>query len=105
MFKKQAQPETILVPIMLSDTRGRADKWTDARYLIDLETMGGNSVYQSEIIHELGVLRDAADKTDSPDFLKGCNVGIAALKGLLVIAEKARRVRARLEGMKGEQDE
>jgi len=81
------------VPVVCSDIRRRGDRWTDDRYLIDCEGVGSNAVYISEVLDALRAVRAAADTAKTPDFLAGCNVGIAAINRLLTVSATAKMIR------------
>ena len=88
------------VPVGLSDTRSRMEKWTDRRYLADLDSIGDNSVYLSEVLRELTGMRDIADTAKTPEYLAGCSVGIAALKRLLTVSQRAKAQIKRIDDKK-----
>lgn len=72
------------VPIVSIDPRTYEDKWKDGSYLKQVQAMGNNQVYLTEINHALEVLRGHADAAKTPEQLAGINVGIAVLNRLLI---------------------
>jgi len=88
--KRQKAERTIYVPTVLTDTREYAEKWQDQGYLTTVKGFSGNNVYKTEVLYALDSLRRVADSSDiDTQQLKGMNYGIRAIKGLLVLPEKA----------------
>jgi len=89
-WKKQESRHIVYVPTVLTDTREYAEKWQDQDYLITVRGFTNNNVYKTEILAALNDLRRFADGPDiDTQQLKGVNYGIRALKGLLVLPDKA----------------
>lgn len=100
------KPEPVVrveyVPVTLADARPHDQKWDDEAYLQGVKAFGVNEVYVGEVLHELSIVRELADRAATPDELKGCRAGIDALKRLLTLAPRAgghlRGMRAMKEG-------
>lgn len=83
---------TEYVPVLGADTRPYKSKWEDVPYLRGVSGLGENAAFVCETLEALRVVRAAADTAGTPDELKGCQVGIRAIQGLLTASERARAV-------------
>jgi len=81
----------VLVPIAGTDNRPYAVKWEDEEYLKQVASMATNNVFIAEALKILADVRDSADNSPSPDYLKGCQEGIKAIKKFLTLPEIAKR--------------
>jgi len=90
----------VFVPIVGSDTRPYEVRWNSVEYLRSVEGLEENELWIGEIAEGLRRLRDIADRAETPDELKGYNAGIASLKRLLTLPERAKRQRGQIESMK-----
>jgi hypothetical protein len=95
MFKK-AEKEIVFVPIVGTDSRPYEERWADEAYLRTIEGFGGNGYFIGEVAEGLRRLRELADKAETPEELRGYNAGIASLKRLLTLPERAKRVRLQI---------
>ena len=89
----QRKQKTILVPVPNLDPRKYEDKWQDDNYLDQVGALSTSPIYISEVTQQLARMRAIADSATCPEMLRGANCGVALLKELLTIGEKASGVK------------
>lgn len=83
----------VYVPVALNDRRTTGERWTDPAYLDAVAGFAGNGVFMCEVSDALTECRAAADVAQTPDELKGVQVGIRLLKHVLTMAGRASEMR------------
>lgn len=87
----------VFVPITVKDGRSRRDKLGDMNYIKNVAGLANNDIFKSEVLHALKRVRDAADTAKTPEELSGMQVGIRAIKDLLIAPEKCRTAIVKFE--------
>lgn len=90
------------VPIALPDKRPREERWADREYLLSITGFADNGVFLCEVSDALAACRLAADQAKTPEELRGIQVGIRLLRGLLTMPTQAAVLAKAIESRKME---